>query len=202
MRALDRLHASRVFPRRVRVLAELIAPLLPAGAAVLDVGCGDGAVAAGIAARRPDVAVCGVDVLVRSGTRIPVAPFDGRTLPFGDGSFGAALLVDVLHHAADPRRLLAEAGRVAPLVVVKDHVRSGLLAAATLRFMDSVGNRRHGVALPYRYFSEAEWRDAIAAAGLAVRSWTTALRLYPYPADWVFGRRLHVFAVLARPEES
>lgn len=199
MRALDRLHASRVFPRRVRVLAEHIAPLLPPGAPVLDIGCGDGAAAAALAARRSDVVIRGIDVLVRPAALIPVVPFDGLTLPYADGAFAAALLVDVLHHAADPLRLLAEAGRVAPrLVIVKDHVRKGALAAATLRFMDAVGNRRHGVALPFRYFSDEEWRHVIAAAGLGVRSWTTVLRLYPRPADWVFGRGLHVLAVLAR----
>ncbi len=201
MRTLDRLHATSVFPRRVRVLADLIAPLLPAGAAVLDVGCGDGAVAAGIMARRRDVRIRGVDVLVRQPSRIPVERFDGLSLPHGDGSFAAALLVDVLHHAADPQRLLREVGRVAPrLVVLKDHVRAGLLATATLRFMDSVGNRRHGVALPYRFFDEDEWQAVIAGAGLTVRSWCTDLHLYPGPADWLFGRRLHVLAVLDRAE--
>ena len=150
MRLLDRLHEGAVYPRRVRVLGERIADLLPREAGVLDVGCGDGSVARALLARRPDVRVEGIDVLVRPDAAIPVMHFDGRTIPHEDGSFDAAVVVDVLHHADDPDALLRETVRVARrCVVVKDHLTDGFLAEPTLRFMDSVGNRRHGVALPY-----------------------------------------------------
>ena len=47
--------------------------------------------------------------------------FDGRTIPYADEEFDVALLCDVLHHAPeDAARLLAEAGRVARHVLVKD----------------------------------------------------------------------------------
>ena len=73
------LHAPLVFDRRTRVLARHLAELIPADAAVLDVGCGDGTISSMIAAARPDVSIRGVDVLLRPETRIPVELFDGTT---------------------------------------------------------------------------------------------------------------------------
>jgi len=195
---LERIHERHVYGRRVRVLAETVAPLIPPGARVLDVGCGDGVVGSLILTRRPDIHIAGVEVQVRRATRIPVSPFDGLHLPGGSNSLDAVLLLDVLHHARDPQGLLAEAGRLAPLVIVKDHTREGVLAGPTLRFMDRVGNRRHGVETHGEYWSVSRWRAAIREAGLEVVTWRRDLPLYPWYASWLFGRSLHVLATLKR----
>jgi ubiquinone/menaquinone biosynthesis C-methylase UbiE len=192
-------HSRVIFDGRVTRLAELLSPLLPSSGSLLDVGCGDGSVAAAVVARRPDLRVRGVDVLVRPSTRIPVAQFDGTRLPFPDRSFDAVTFVDVLHHTDDPAALLAEAARVSRgAVVVKDHVVSGVLARPTLRLMDRVGNAHHGVRLPYNYLTESQWRALLARVGLEVGTWTGDLRLYPVPLRWWFDRRLHV-VFTARP---
>jgi len=196
--AVERLHGAVVFDRRVTVLADRIAPLLPRNGRVLDIGAGDGTVATLLMERRPDVEIAGVDVLVRPETRIPVTEFDGLHAPFADGEFDATLLVDVVHHADDPHGLLREARRLAAQrVVIKDHTADGVLARPTLRFMDRVGNRRHGVALPYGYWTRREWDDALAAAKLRVESWNARLGLYPWPASLAFERSLHFVAALA-----
>lgn len=195
MSLLERLHGSLVYGRRVRVLAEVLAPLLPPGR-TLDVGSGDGLLARALADRRRDVEVEGVDVLVRPETHIRVREFDGRTLPFADGSYDAALLVDVLHHTSDPEGLLREAARVArTCVVLKDHVLEGALALPTLRLMDRVGNARHGVALPYRYLRPEEWEGVFARLGMEPMR-AAAFRLYPPPLTWLFDRSLHFAARL------
>ncbi|HWE36605.1 MAG TPA: methyltransferase domain-containing protein [Isosphaeraceae bacterium] len=197
MGLIDRVHDRHVHGRRVRVLCEHLAALVPAGASVLDVGCGDGLLARLLLDRRPDLDVRGIDVLVRPGTHVPVAPFDGRTIPEADGGVDVVLFVDVLHHTDDPTVLLREAARVARrAVVLKDHTRDGLLAGPTLRFMDDVGNARHGVALPHNYWPRRRWHEAFAALGLSVVAWRDDLGLYPRPADWVFGRSLHFVARL------
>jgi SAM-dependent methyltransferase len=196
--ALDRLHEQLILTRRVRVLVRHLARTVPSGTTLLDVGSGDGAVAHALMQARPDVRAEGIDVLVREGTHIPVRAFDGRHIPLADGSVGTVLLVDVLHHADDPASLLREAARVArDAVIVKDHLADGVLAVPTLRFMDRVGNARHGVRLPYRYLRRAEWNEAIAGAGLRVDSWEGELGLYPRPAGWIFDRGLHFLARLA-----
>jgi SAM-dependent methyltransferase len=172
---------------------------LPADARVLDIGCGDGSIAAAIMDLRSDVAITGVDVLVREVARIPVLPYDGVTLPFADASFDAVCLVDVLHHTDDPFAVLREAARVAPLVVVKDHLTHGVFALSTLRAMDWVGNARHGVRLPYNYVSEEEWRHGIELLGLHIRTWRTDLNIYPPGISWWFDRKLHVIYSASLP---
>lgn len=193
----ERLHEVHAGGRRLRVLSEALAPLLPAGARVLDVGCGDGRLAVRIRERRPDLTIEGAEVQPRPGTSIPVTAFDGRTLPFADAAFDAALAVDTLHHAFDPEALLRECARVAPRVVVKDHLRDPWLARPTLRFMDWVGNRRHHVSVPDDYWPRRRWDDAFARVGLEVDTLRT-LALFSPPLTWVFDRGLHFVAALRR----
>ena len=190
------LHQSLVFGRRVRVLSEQLASLIPPAARILDVGCGDGTLDLLIARQRPDVSIVGVDVLVRPNTQIPVRPFDGTHIPYPDASFDVVMFVDVLHHTADPLLLLREAKRVGKMILIKDHFREGLFAGTRLRFMDWVGNAHHGVALPYNYWPRNEWSSAFSQLGLNIIEMRTSLGLYPAPASWVFERGLHFVARL------
>lgn len=197
MSLTDWIHDDYVHGRRVRALCDRLSELIPLNASVLDVGCGDGLLAHLILQKRPDIKISGVDVLVRDQTRIPVHPFDGTNLPLPDKSTDVVMFVDVLHHTVDPTILLREAVRVARnAVVIKDHNLRGFLAGPTLRFMDRVGNARHGVALPYTYWNEQKWFDAFAALGLKVGRWQKDLKLYPTPASWFFDRSLHFVARL------
>lgn len=203
MRWMDRLHNALVVERRARVLSAHIAPLIPEHAWLLDVGAGDARIASRLLQLRPDIQMTCVDVLVRPVTALPVLPYDGTRLPFRDFAFDCALLVDVVHHAEEPRALLKEAKRVASrCILLKDHLLQGLLARQTLRLMDEVGNVRHGVALRYNYWTPAEWRAALAALGLTATCWRIRLGIYPWPADLVFGRSLHFVARLERNEEG
>jgi SAM-dependent methyltransferase len=199
----ERWHASHVHPRRVRVLAEIAARMIPPDLAVLDIGCGDGQLAATLAHLRPDLSITGAEVAPRPDCVIPVFAFDGCRLPSADNSFGAALIVDVLHHTENPGVLLREAARVArDLILLKDHLREGFGASATLRVMDEISNRRHGVALPFNYLNRAAWSQLFADCGLVVEQSDPVARLYPFPANLVFGRRLHFLARLRRSTGS
>jgi len=195
---LGAVHEKLVFGRRVRTLAAALAERLPANAHVLDVGCGSGDLAALIMRLRPDVRIEGIDVLVRPETAIPVSAYDGSNIPFEEGAFDAAIVVDVLHHTDDPEAVLAEIARVAPIVVIKDHLRDGIAANATLRFMDWVGNAAHGVRLPYNYLSRRQWQAAWDRLGLNASAFATRLALYPRPFSWLFDRELHFVTILSR----
>jgi SAM-dependent methyltransferase len=195
---LGQVHHRLVFGRRIRRLASEIVERLPQGARVLDVGCGSGDLASLIMQLRPDVTIEGIDVLVRPGTAIPVTAYDGSHIPFPDNHFEAAMVVDVLHHTDDPALVLAEIARVAPVVIIKDHLRDGVFANLTLRFMDWVGNAAHGVRLPYNYLSRREWTGIWSNLQLQPRQFDTRLSLYPRPFSWLFDRGLHFVTILSR----
>lgn len=195
--ALNALHARMVFGRRIRVLSRHIADQL-SGGSVLDVGCGDGTLAQAIMQLKPETHFEGIDVFLRPSVAIPAQVYDGQTIPFPDGAFDWVTICDVLHHTDDPGAVLAECARVARKgVVVKDHLREGLLAGPTLRLMDWVGNRGHDVRLPYNYLSRKEWADIFARLGLATRRQEERLGIYPAPFGLIFDRSLHFVATLA-----
>ncbi|RPI54218.1 MAG: class I SAM-dependent methyltransferase [Acidobacteria bacterium] len=194
---VDSVHDRLIYGRRVRALAVAIAGLIPAGARVVDVGCGDGRLAALVAKRAAGVRMEGYDVLVRRRQAIPIHQFDGSHLPLAENSADIVMMVDVLHHAADPMRLLREARRVArQAIIIKDHRLSKTGARAILTFMDWVGNRPQGVSLPYNYWTAERWQEAWSRLDLAPTYYETSLSLYPPPASWVFEAGLHFVARL------
>lgn len=196
---MKNVHDKLVFKRRVQVLSDELAERLPENARVLDVGCGSGDIASAIMAKRPDVTIHGVDVLVRPGTAITVMQFDGNRIPVDDNTYDVAMLVDVLHHTDDPAALLEEAARVSSTgVLVKDHYRDGPVAGLILRFMDWVGNASHGVRLPYNYLARTQWQGIWQRLGLAPKHLGEDLGIYPMPFDLIFGRGLHFVTMLAK----
>lgn len=203
MSLIERLHEKYIKSRRVEVLAASIAPLITPNASVLDVGCGDGLLAAAIVGRRGDVVFRGIDVVARADAHIPVTVFDGHALPFADDTFDFVLFADVLHHTAQAETLLRDARRVARhAVLIKDHCADGFMAWSTLRFMDRVGNARFGVALPHLYLRWEEWQGMFARVGVVVSVVRSRLGLYPPPLNWFFDRSLHFLAMVVRSESS
>jgi SAM-dependent methyltransferase len=102
---------ERVFaylPLERQILEEL-----PAGATILDLGCGDGShmhlLAAGGRVFGSDVFLAPLLEARNSG---PVVVADGQRLPFPDRAFDLVHVSHVLHHAHDFRAVLLEAGRV------------------------------------------------------------------------------------------
>jgi len=196
---ISRWHHAFVFERRARVLAEALAAQIPRGAAVLDVGCGDGTIASLIAQLRPDISICGVEFMVRPGCKIECRAFDGATLPYPDASFDVCMFVDVLHHTQDPAILLREAARVTrSFVLLKDHIDENALDDLTLRFMDWVGNRPHGVVLTYNYQSRKQWAEHFSQCGLEEKTWNAKVPLYPWPISLIAGRGLHFVSLLRK----
>jgi SAM-dependent methyltransferase len=192
-RVVRALHARLIFGRRVRALADNISEMIPEGVAtLLDVGCGDGTLAASIVERRPELHVVGVEIRARPSTAIPVQEFDGRILPFADRSHDVVMLVDVLHHAEEPTLLIREASRVAAhAVIIKDHLTGTWLSYERVRMMDWVGNIGHGVPLRYAYWSPREWRDVFQQACLREVDRRERLGLYGPMLGWLFERHLH-----------
>jgi ubiquinone/menaquinone biosynthesis C-methylase UbiE len=202
IRLLGKIHGKVVFERRVAVLAENLAAMLSPGTRLLDVGCGDGRLAALLRDSVPGLEVEGVEVRPRDACAIPCRLFDGSHLPFPDGSIDCCLLVDVLHHMENPLPLLRDACRVSrQFVLVKDHLAENALDHWTLRLMDWVGNRPHGVTLPYAYLSASQWQTLYQQLALSVERTTSDLPLYSAPFSLVFGRNLHFISLLKKRAE-
>jgi SAM-dependent methyltransferase len=203
MGLIEAVHGRYVHKRRTLVLSDWCSRLIPLNSKVLDVGCGDGRLTRLIADKRPDISISGIDVRQRNDSTILVETFDGKSIPHREDSFDVVMFVDVLHHTDQPMTLLREAVRVArQAILVKDHVAEGAFAYSTLRIMDWVGNARHGIPLPYNYWTRAKWHRVFDKLQLNISFWESDLRLYPFPTDLILGRSLHFIVLLGLPSES
>jgi SAM-dependent methyltransferase len=192
VKLVELVHERIIHPARVRNLTHGLGDLLARGASLLDVGCGDGFMAALLRDQCALSRVEGVDVLVRDKVDIPVTSFDGRNLPWPDRSWDFVMAVDVLHHVEDQQALLADMLRVARrAVVLKDHLCENAFDRWMLLKMDGVGNDRHGVAVPGRYLSCNQWQALIDSAGGKVETFRDHVPIYPWPLSMIFGRGLH-----------
>lgn len=198
MSIVKSLHSHLVFPKRVTVLAKLVGNLIPDNYTVLDVGCGDGLIDRHIMENRPDLKITGTDVLKREETHIPVTVFDGKKLPFPDKSFDCVIFIDTLHHTDDPTSIMAEAKRVAKRnIIIKDHYAENRFSFTVLKFMDWVGNKFHGVVLPYNYLSSTLWGEVYNGLGLRKEKEINRMDLYPFPFNFVFEKGLQFIVKLS-----
>lgn len=164
-RILSSILRHALLPRGLRMV-RLIERFVPAGARVVDIGCGHGHVVE-LLKRRGNDAV-GVDLVDMSLFKAVVPTVtDGDRLPFRDNEFDVALLMTMLHHTPDPDALIAEAARVAGRLVIVEDVPLGALHMRVIKAMDSLLNlefKGH----PHTNRDDAGWRAAFARLGLAV----------------------------------
>lgn len=162
---------------------------------LLDVGGGTGVIAEALARLFPVDEVHAVDLVDRFCPTLSVstAQYDGKTLPFADGSFDAATLNNVLHHVPVEARadLLREIRRVvAGPLYIKDHESRGAADNLRLTVMDAIGNIPFGGMLWARYLTLADWERLAAESGyrIAARAEPARYRSAAYSA--LFPNRL------------
>ncbi|MFE6857523.1 class I SAM-dependent methyltransferase [Nocardia sp. NPDC057668] len=179
--AFLRARLDRAAAQRAGRIAARVAPHLPVGGRVIDIGSGTGhnteALRAVTASSFVETDV--VDMHVAGPA--PVLCADGA-LPFADNAFEAALVLHVLQFPTDATVLLREAGRVAPRIIVLQSTVGGPAGHAALVVRGFLFGRlafRIARAVGYvaptpqalrvlRVFSRADVRAAAAAAGLRV----------------------------------
>ena len=139
---------------------------LPAGAVVLDLGCGPGVLSVLLARRAQPRLVAAFDLdaaMVKRARRrakgLPVAPLvaDATHMPYAGAQFDAVFVVGVLHHVPDWRAALPEVARV---------LKPGG------RFCFAEPSRRYLMLIRFlphsrdAMFTADEWRSALAASSL------------------------------------
>jgi len=138
---------------------------------ILDVGCGDGKVAA--AFRTPDRPVQLIDVVNYNATALPFQLYDGRNIPFPDKSFDYSFLITVLHHCDDPLQVLREAKRVTrKRIIVEESVYLNEPNRRFNMFFDWFYNRilHDGVNVPFNFNTPEGWEEVFRSEGLVVSS--------------------------------
>lgn len=200
---LRHIHTRIVSGKRTSALGTLLAAEVPLGLSVLDIGCGDGTIASLLLQQDPSLRVRGLEVSARPKCSIDYKLFDGVHIPHEDASFDVCMFVDVLHHATDPVAVLREAVRVSRrFILIKDHLCENRFDWWTLKFMDWMGNRPHGVAMTYDYKSRSEWRRIFDSCGLKVVTWNGHIRIHAFPLNLLFGRGLHVVTLLEKRDAT
>jgi len=154
-------HAERTFGQ--------IAPYVPAGSRVVDLGAYDGRLGRLLHER----AACGVelvDIVDHNVTSLPFHRYDGRTVPLADGSCDVVIAMYVLHHAKDDLQLLREMRRiVAPggrVLIAEDLVDRFAQRAITIGF--HIWLATFTFMGWSRFRTTAAWRDRFTAAGLSL----------------------------------
>lgn len=105
-RVVSRISPEALRALRLRVFMDMprLVRLLPPAGAVLDVGCGYGHVASGLAELRPDLTFHGIDpdpeaiAAARSAWRLPNLSFDQARIEQVAGEYAVVLIAHVLHH--------------------------------------------------------------------------------------------------------
>ncbi len=160
-------------------LALHIESLAPQGRVrCLDVGGGDMSLAAAVHERVARTDWHAIDVRAFA-LRNQHEVFAGAALPHADAKFDVAVLCDVLRHERkEAAHLLAEAGRVARYVLIKDRFADGPGPRSALRIMNLVGHL--GGRIPKRHFTREEFVQLAAEQRLFITALDCELTQYDH----------------------
>jgi ubiquinone/menaquinone biosynthesis C-methylase UbiE len=146
-----------------------IARVIPHGAEVLDVGCGNGFIAHHLSALL-GAGVIGIDLGRRTDAPLDYRQYDGARFPAPDKSFSAVTLCYVLHHAQDVSAVLNEMRRVlrdGGLAVIYEDIPQSWWDRGVCWIHNRQWRGRTG---PCTFRLEREWRALFNSCGFEIIS--------------------------------
>jgi SAM-dependent methyltransferase len=174
--------------RRALGIAARVVPMLGEPRSVIDIGAGTCNMAEVLAESGLEVTPIDLaDYSFVDGLR-PML-YDGGRIPFDDDGFDVALLGAVLHHVPRPERLLAEARRLAPRVLVIEDLHRGPLHRYVCSVIDSLLSLEFDFPT-HGYRPEPAWRRLFGEQALRVdevRRWRSMGGLFTHAA-FLLGR--------------
>ncbi len=141
---------------RIGPIVDSFASAITPGSRIIDIGAGKGLLALEMATRF-EARVTMVDVAQYNQSGLPLTVCDSRALAFADDSFDFAVLSFVLHHTPKPERILQEALRVAPQVIVVENDVRGRWREWLTRAIDSWPALRYGTPPCYVAYPRDQW---------------------------------------------
>ncbi len=143
-------------PARIDPIVDSFSSAITQRSRIIDIGAGKGLLALEMA-ERFEARVTMVDVARYNQTDLPLTVCDSRTLAFADNSFDFAILSFVLHHTPKPERILREALRVAPQVIVVENDVRGRWRGWLTQAIDSWPALRYGTPPCYIAHTRDQW---------------------------------------------
>jgi len=156
----------------------IVAPYIPSGARVLDVGCGTGKLfdllPSPVRTVGVDVAWSALEVAHRRGHSVIRMDLDSPHLPFRDATFDCVSCLAVVEHLFDPNVLIREAARVlvpgGTLIVLVPNIRQYYRMYQLLvrgRFPRTSGDPEGMDGGHLHYFTFSDVRELIENAGFS-----------------------------------
>jgi len=184
--------------RRLRKLTAALLPCMPTEGTILDLGSGNGDIAAALKSHLPNLEFTGLDVLPQADSKIPTQIYDGTTIPHADNSFDHVMIITALHHTDDYMSVLKEARRVArKKIIIYDHQYANRREWLLLAIADWPGNVPFGVYTPFNFKTRPEWQEIFESLNLKEVYFGNGFNFYGSLA-FIFGRKTHFISVLMK----
>jgi ABC-type nitrate/sulfonate/bicarbonate transport system ATPase subunit len=173
--------------KRSKIIADQVRPFL-VGNTIADIGCGDGLVSWYLKDSAQKIVLTDVHSYLDSRITFPYYGYsEGQSLPLGE-PMDTTLLLTVLHHSEDPRKLLSETRRVTKKRTIIIESVFGVAAnngpESILRrldverqfkyqtFLDWLYNRvfHDGVPVPFNFNTPAAWEQLFKDTGWIIET--------------------------------
>jgi SAM-dependent methyltransferase len=167
--ALQRNRATRAIihsieRRRAESILLQIEPFLKGATSVVDIGAGPCVISEVLMASSYNIVPIDIQDNSFSDMVSPIL-YNGRRIPFQDDLFDVSLLLQVLHHTANPGAVLEEARRISERIIVLEDVFTNSIGRYTTCLADSLLNFEFE-GHPHSNKRDCEWQQLFAQLGL------------------------------------